>query len=121
MAIPEASLVLGITQLLELDDWRALRTEYAVNEHSGKPVLEVGMCDYLYLRYGEPPAAEVMWLEHKAVDGRVATEQRVWHVCERRRGALVLVAGIDFEATLPGWVKFYADSGLCRKPLLLPR
>lgn len=121
--ISEAQLQSAITQLLELDGWRCLRTDPVSDRQRGKGFGEVGMADCLYVRYGfythpsvpeDKAAAEVLWIEHKRKGGRVSEVQRRWHAIERSRGALTWIAGEDFEPSQEGFLQRYAASGLMR-------
>lgn len=79
------------------------------------------------------PCAEVLWIEMKrlvAAPERVrrngvqrqkwpratqaANHQKAWHARERERGALTLIAGEDFPATIEGFKEWYKASGLAR-------
>lgn len=131
--ISEASLQSAVTTLLQLDGWRALRTDPVSNRGLGKGFGEIGMADYLYIRYGftelgalldvriqnaqirHRSHCEVLWIEHKAPGAKPSTAQQLWHAGERSRGALALIAGIDFEASIEGWQAWYKASGLGRK------
>jgi hypothetical protein len=86
------------------------------------------MADHLYLRYifadvreRTTPlahsAAHVMWIEWKSARGRAAPHQKTWHMAERARGALVVVAGQDFHKSVDGFIAWYRRSGLMRKSL----
>jgi hypothetical protein len=68
--------------------------------------------------------AEVMWLELKRIDPRgrrtkASQKQKEWHTLERKRGALTLIAGFDFEPTTEGFRTFYKNSGLMRNKIQL--
>lgn len=77
--------------------------------------------------------AEVVWLELKRLVAspervrrngvqrqrwpratQAANHQKAWHVRERERGALTLIAGEDFPATIDGFRDWYRASGLAR-------
>jgi hypothetical protein len=62
--------------------------------------------------------AEVLWVEWKRTRRGKATKatakQNDWHRDERSRGALTLIAGEDFPATIEGFQAWYRDSGLQR-------
>lgn len=140
MKLTEAHIQQTCTEFLALDGWRALRTDPVSDRFRGKGFGEKGMADYLYIRYPEPqewgdswPQVEsltpirvkamvmVMWIEWKRVrEGRkVATKaalnQTAWHASERARGALTLIAGVDFPASIEGFQEFYRKSGLARR------
>jgi len=161
----EANLQRACTDILQLDGWRALRTD-PVSDTAALPLIrkriaavcaeghvsawivskllasvkgrgkgfgEEGMPDYLYIRYLnraqvayrssigtafavlKPPAAEVLYVEYKRPGGRVSPLQQTWHIAERQRGALTLVAGTDFEPTVNGFLDWYRKSGLARR------
>jgi len=117
----ERDIQRACTEILEWDGWRAIRTEHAIERDpkTGKVrrrVGEVGMPDYLYLRYEfGRGAAEVMWVEWKTLRGGVSTKQLMWAGNETLRGACVLIAGEHFPATIEGFREWYATSGLQRK------
>ena len=136
--ISESDLARACTGLLQLDGWRALKTDPVSRREWAKGFGERGMADYLYLRYPEPVAkpgtlayifrdgaqaafCEAMWIEFKIPKGRVAPHQHQWRERERARGALALIAGVDFHASIEGFMKFYANSGLMRKRLELKK
>lgn len=111
-----------VTIILQQDGWRALRTDPVSDRGRGKGFGEVGMADYLYVRYWSatmnfgPNIADVMWIEFKRSKGGVVSKaQRAWHIRERARGALTLIAGEDFPASVEGFCKWYAASGLQRR------
>lgn len=115
-----------ITQFLQLDGWRAFRTELTVQRERGRVVGERGQPDYLYVRYGirvvgflydpvvyaiKPPGAEVLWIEFKRRGENPRPDQLAWHEAERKRGALVLVVD-DIDYFIKEW---YPSSGLQRR------
>jgi hypothetical protein len=116
---------------LELDGWRALKTDPVARREWGKGFGELGMADSLYIRYDwdsawepnpsakidERAIAQVMWIEWKTPRGRAAPHQHAWREREQARGALALIAGVDFDASLEGFAKWYAESGLQRRSL----
>lgn len=102
----------------------------------GKGFGERGMADRLYIRYetdwwtnpccDDPlhkpsikqlSRAEVLWIEWKRLGGKAAPHQREWIAAERARGALVLLASEDFEATPEGFLVWYRGSGLMRRKI----
>lgn len=143
-----------VTAFLQRDGWRAIRTEAQSDRGFIKRVLakasqhtlfhalvaplsnlllacmraagvgEVGMPDYLYVRYANPcrgegcsgencggVEAEVLWCEFKAPGKKPSPHQLAWHEAERARGALVLVVSdIDNFMT-----RLYPQSGLQRR------
>ncbi len=104
--------------LLRWDFWRILRIEKNFSEKKQKATGELGAPDALCIRYGfECPdaCAEVLWIEWKAADGRLSQDQADWHAAERTYGALTLIAGKEFPATIEGFKAFYAASGLQRR------
>ena len=126
----EAEVEAGITAFLAQDGWRGLKTDPVSDKSRGKGFGELGMADYLYIRYnptsvafGDPgeahlrAEAEVLWIEHKRPHGsRIAQNQHDWHKIERARGALTLKAGEDFTPTVEAFREWYAASGLTRRP-----
>lgn len=134
-AMRESDLEIYGTDLLALDGWRALKTDPVSRREWGKGFGETGMADHQYIRYGMEGAhieetladrcwAQILWIEWKRIrPGRrkaeqAAAHQRAWIRNERFRGAVVLLAGADFEATPEGFLAFYRKSGLMRRPIL---
>lgn len=134
----EKHLQESCARILELDGWRRLRTDPVSRRDWGKGFGEPGMADDLFIRYmhGLQPlayprkeVAEVLWVEWKRLRPskrgtiwqratRAANHQKAWHVVERARGALTLIAGEDFPATVDGFIAWYRDSGLMRHEIL---
>lgn len=125
MILYEKDIARVITDYLELDGWRAIKMEAISRREWGKGTGEKGQPDYLYIRYG--PTGDIpkdcieramytqaMWIEHKRKTGKVAAHQHAWHAAERARGALTLIAGIDFTASTDGFMDWYENSGLLR-------
>jgi len=128
----ESDIQRQISEFLELDGWRALRTDPCSDRARGKGFGEVGMADHLYIRYpttefqmeyglSRGSFCQVLWIEHKRPDGRASDKQKQWHMAERARGALTLIAGEDFEPSLDGFLAWYHHSGLMIKRLSLTR
>jgi hypothetical protein len=123
----ERDIARAATDFLALDGWRALKTDPVSRHEWAKGFGEKGMADSLYLRYGltqevytkGPAFGEIMWIEWKTPIGRVAPHQRAWREAERARGALALIAGVDFDATIEGFILWYQQSGLQRLRLRL--
>ena len=128
LKISEKQLQKHAEDILQLDGWRVFRPEQNFSERKRKVVGEAGAPDGLYVRYGgffhdgsdaadfmSECAAEVMWIEWKSAKGRPSTAQKIWHAAERKRGALALIAGEDFPATIDGFKEWYKNSGLMRK------
>lgn len=126
--VSEVQIQKAADDFLELDGWRYVETD--PKHLRGLGVSEKGIPDRLYLRYGFNPktmygsipaksTTQILWVEHKRKKGKAAQHQKDWHETERARGALVLVAGIDFEASLEGFVEWYEKSGLQRKKVTL--
>lgn len=134
----EADLENYGTQLLELDGWRSLKTDPVRNREWGKGFGEPGMADRQYLRYDCDPqsalyevmnendrqqlraAGEILWIEWKRLKGKAEAHQLAWIRLERKRGALVWLAGKDFTATPEGFYAHYKASGLMRKQISAP-
>lgn len=137
LAVSEAHIEQTCTQMLELDGWRSLKTDPVSRPQLGKGFGELGMADRLYIRYANQTQAcakskmffsqvlaEVMWIEWKRIrPGRLkatkaAGHQVDWITLERKRGALVLLAGVDFPASIEGFKAWYSTSGLMRNRIL---
>jgi hypothetical protein len=107
-------------------------------------VSEPGMADRQYTRYlvsvytewARVPEllvkVDMMWIEWKRLDRfskkencwlptKASQKQHDWHARERARGALTLIAGEDFPASIEGFCTWYAQSGLQRKRISIPR
>jgi len=133
-ALKERDIERTCGDFLALDGWRCLKTDPVSRREWGKGFGEKGMADCLYLRYivgsqdwlrrcwegiipliSQCVEGEIMWIEWKSPRGKLAAHQRRWHNAERARGALTLIAGEDFPATIEGFMKFYRRSGLLRR------
>ena len=138
-ALREADIARACSDLLALDGWRMLITDPVSNRQLGKGFGEVGMADRLYIRYSKYAndqrfhkqafgmteseircEVDLMWIEFKRVQAngnttKATPHQKAWHEAERARGALTLIAGQDFPATIEGFAQWYAGSGLMRK------
>lgn len=135
--LSEAHIQATCTDWLALDGWRCVRTD--MPHLRGLGVSEPGMADNLYLRYDDgkvhpkfgksihavhlPEAAysSVLWIEWKKRGGKTKTKQWDWHAKERSMGALTLIAGVDFPASIEGFCSWYAGSGLQLKRISIPR
>lgn len=123
--LSEAHIQRTCTEFLALDDWRCIRTDPVSDRARGKGFGEVGMADCLYLRYwGSLPGGapyggvgNILWIEWKRPGGKPSNAQTQWHKAERRRGAITLIAGIDFPASIEGFMAWYAQSDLDRRNL----
>ena len=125
---PEAEIQRECLNRLERDDWRILVTNPVSDRTRGRGFGEIGMADALAIRYRgylridehraskTVPESDVMWLEFKRGKGGVlAKHQRAWHIKERARGALTVIAGEDFPPSVEGWKAWYRASGLMRR------
>src|SRR5260370_1439131 len=97
----------------------------------GKGFGEPGMADRLYIRYEYPPdqdrrtptetanraLTETLWIEWKKLGGKAAPHQRAWIERERKRGALVWLAGESFACTPEALPAHYRASGLMSKDI----
>lgn len=116
--ITEAHVQQTVVQFLELDGWRAIRTDPVSDRSRGKGFGEPGMPDYLFLRYWKPdhlhndtrPIGEMIWVEFKRKDKKPTSHQLIWHSGERGRGAFVFVVDDIDEFT-----RWYLGSGLNRR------
>ncbi len=128
LVVPETSLEQAIVDLLTYDNWRVFRFGWALTE-AKRELGEVGSADLLAMRYADGDTectcevrygcacAQVLWCEVKSLRGRASGSQRLWHAAERKRGAMVIVAGIDFDADTESFLAWYRASGLMRRPL----
>lgn len=119
VSVSEAHIQETVTHLLQLDGWRAIRTDPVSDRGRGKGFGEVGMPDYLYVRYWNLSTvsfrnneSDVMWIEFKRPGKSAEPHQLEWHNAERLRGALVLVVN-----DIDDFVRWYGESGLARKVL----
>lgn len=137
LKLSEADLEQYGTDLLILDGWRAFKTDPVSDRSRGKGFGEKGMADHLYLRYWSPDSrvfrgvitippsplgdaanltlGEILWIEWKRRKGKAKPHQIEWIELERKRGALVWLADVDFVATPEGFFSHYQTSGLMRK------
>lgn len=120
---PEWMIQEECVKLLQEDGWRHLRTDPVSDRKRGTGFGEVGMADSMFIRYLDPADfeevekkrwAEVIWCEWKSAKGKPAKKQLEWHQKERARGALTLIAGCDFPASVEGFRNWYKNSGLMR-------
>jgi hypothetical protein len=119
----EKDINAGIKTILEFDGWHALFMETVSRREWGKYTGEPGMPDILAIRYNVLARDgvvrdQILWIEGKRPRGIVAPNQKLWHAVERERGALVWVAGEDFEPSVDGFLAHYKKSGLCRREIL---
>ncbi len=121
--MPEWMFEAEATRILEEDGWRALRTDPVSDRGRGKGFGEIGMADHIYLRYARMPIevpiearilVDVLWVEFKSAKGKPTSKQLEWHTKERARGALTLIAGVDFPPNVEGFKSWYRASGLQR-------
>jgi hypothetical protein len=113
--VPEAMIEAECCRLLAEDGWRILKTDPVSDRRRGKGFGELGMADTLCLRYGRKGSVcEAIWIEWKAPSGRVKKHQAEWHTKERARGAMTVIGGVDFRASVKGFMSWYRASGLAR-------
>lgn len=144
--LSEAHIAATCTEWLALDGWRAIETD--PKHLRGLGVSEPGMADRIYIRYdpanidpsvGFTPCfaagkglrnlpdgsfaeeCNVMFIEWKKKGGKAGQHQKEWHTRERSRGALTLIAGEDFPASIEGFCGWYQKSGLMRKSISIPK
>jgi hypothetical protein len=126
LKISEVDVQQAVVLMLELDGWRAIRTDPVSDKSRGKGFGEVGMPDYLFIRYhgaalncpdlahANPSVlAQVLWIEFKAPGKFITEHQGAWHLAERLRGSLVMV----FDS-VDGAREWYKTSGLMRHQIL---
>lgn len=128
MKLTEAQIEKACSDILSWDGWRSLKTDPVSRREWGKGFGEPGMADRLYIRFmfTNPmwldnhlgrSAARVMWIEWKSARGKPKPHQTRWHEAERARGALTLIAGVDFPASIEGFTEWYKRSGLMRRTI----
>ena len=117
--IYESDLERQIADYLALDGWYTRHFELNYSERKQRSVGEKGMPDMLCLRYTGTGWANILWIECKRPGGPVSRWQREWKEREKRRGATVLLMGIDFGPSLEGFVAWYEKSGLQVRDLRL--
>ena len=122
--LTEAHIEQTVTQYLELDGWRSIKTDPVSRKEWGKGFGELGMADRLYIRYDarivhdhetsdvKQPGAQVIWIEFKRKGLRPLPEQKAWIDAEMKRGAVVLV--VD---DIDGFEQWYRRSGLMRRAI----
>ena len=134
--LSEKDIQKTVTDHLKSEGWRVFEFEHEFSERKKKTLGEPGMPDILAIQYEVTPidtegfskrlrdrcaaGAIVLWIELKRIDKRGRTtkagaHQKAWHEAERARGALVVVAGEDFPASIEGWMAWYTASGLARR------
>jgi hypothetical protein len=129
LKISETDVQQAVVLMLELDGWRAIRTDPVSDRSRGKGFGEVGMPDYLFVRYefahycinALPPGcliakgnwAQVLWIEFKAPGKKQADHQILWALKEKDRGAPVLTV-----SSVGDFREWYATSGLMRHQIL---
>jgi hypothetical protein len=129
LKVSEADVQQAVVLMLELDGWRAIRTDPVSDRSRGKGFGEVGMPDYLFIRYefahycvNELPRgfliaksqwAQVIWVEFKAPGKTLKPHQTAWHSKEGARGARIFIVddAVRFRET-------YKTSGLMRHQIL---
>lgn len=93
--LKERDVTRQVRDFLEWRGWRPVRMQVAAfarpTDGAMVRVGEVGMADYLFVRYlPRTGAALALWVEFKRPKGgRVAAHQKAWHERERERGAEV--------------------------------
>ena len=140
VVILEKHIEEACVQIMEFDGWIVRKMEQNYSERKRKVIGEPGMADRLAIRYiernqGHPRSitpsgvAEVLWIEFKRprpsktgktwrAPTRAAIHQQAWHLLERKRGALTLIAGCDFPASIEGFTNWYRNSGLMRRTII---
>lgn len=123
--LAEANIERTCTDWLALDGWRGLKTTPVSNRGRACGFGELGMTDYIYIRYeyegsGNGPSrayAQVMWCEWKRKGKKSQAHQIAWQQAERARGALVIAAGEHFPQSIEGFQTWYRASGLMRRKI----
>jgi len=111
--LPESHIERQIQDYLRLDSWIVRHLECTPHGYKESWVGEKGMPDLLCLRYRPQPGwANCLWVEVKARDGRLSPAQRAWRMREEACGGLVITLGVDCEATIEDFARWYEGSGL---------
>lgn len=109
----------AVVEFLRIDGWRPIRTDPVSDRSRGKGFGEIGMPDYLFLRYKREYArcgidstreCEHLWIEFKAPGKTRAKHQIVWHEKETARGAAVITVDCYDE-----FRELYVKRGLARR------
>ena len=120
MKLYESAIERQIAEYLALDGWYTRHFELNYSERKQLTVGEKGMPDLFAIRYHNlSGTANVLWIECKRPGGAVRRQQREWRIREESRGALVVTLGVDFEASLDAFARWYERSGLRRHVLRL--
>lgn len=123
MKLSERDIQRTVVEFMQLDGWRAIRTDPVSDKSRGKGFGEKGMPDYLFLRYDielpgaawrnesyDSSIAQVIWVEFKAKGKKREKHQQDWYEREAHQGALVLV--VD---DIDDFTRWYLESGLNRR------
>lgn len=128
-SLSEAHIEKTCTDFLGLDGWIGMKTDPVSNKFLGKGFGEPGMPDYQYRRYKSSSkdravlngklicgtgVPELIWIEWKKKGGKRGQHQLEWRLIEILRGGISLMAGLDFPASIEGFVEWYRTSGLQR-------
>jgi hypothetical protein len=128
LKISETDVQQAVVLMLELDGWRSLRTDPVSNRARATGFGEVGMPDYLFIRYKDlgleislegcstdslTSLAQVLWVEFKAPGKKLKPHQIRWVLDEARLGALVMTCDEVDE-----FREWYKTSGLMRHQIL---
>lgn len=129
IVLAEAQIETTCVAFMVAEGWRPFKMEQQFSEKKRKTTGEAGCADHLFLRYAVMPEdvpiearvlVDVLWVEFKRLTAKgkatkASPAQMLWHVCERARGAITWIAGVDFTPTIEGFRNHYAASGLARK------
>ena len=102
LRLKERDVSQEVCQFLQWRGWRLIRNTVLKIKIDGRwmQTCEVGMPDYLALRYTGTFTTHHLWLEFKSATGRLRPGQAEWHDAEAQRGAQIwLVSSYEqFEA-----------------------
>lgn len=134
--LKESDIEKCCTKFLATKGWRSFKMQRTFYLPYSLKIGEVGMADRLYIRYlcdcdvvlgryikgceegmhkcqhPNRDSTQVMFIEWKAPHRIPTVSQIKWCFRERERGALALLAGIDFPTTILGFKEWYKTSGL---------
>lgn len=112
LKLSEADVVRQVCDFLQARGWRIFRTGYGeirTMERIVDTVGEIGMPDFLAVRYKTGCYCELIWMEFKRpkskgdTGGRLRKSQVSWIALERALGATVVV--VDSLVDFMGWYR----------------
>ncbi len=111
LKLSEGQIQRTCEDFLKINGWRIFRLEMNYSERKRKVIGEAGAPDCMAVRY-LPTDREILFIEWKSAKGKPSLKQLDWHRNERSRGAMTVIAGVDFKPTPEDFIQWYKDSGL---------